>query len=64
MSFTLLEHGLMDEIRLWIHPIILGKKGPKSPYVLNCSPVQFDLASSLTLPNGIVIGNYKRKRDA
>src|SRR6185437_2268916 len=64
VSFALLEHGLMDEIRLWIHPIILGKKGTQSPHFLNCSPAQFDMASARALPNGIVIVNYKCKHEA
>jgi dihydrofolate reductase len=64
VSFTLLEHGLVDEIRLWVHPIILGKKGPQAPHFLNCSPAQFDLVSSRALPNGIVIMNYTCKHEA
>ena len=64
VSFTLLEHGLVDEVRLWVHPIILGKKGPQSPHFLNCPPAQFDLMSSRALPNGIVIMNYKCKHEA
>lgn len=62
VSFALLEHGLVDELRLWIHPIIRGKEGPKIPHFLNCSPAQFDLAGSRVLPNGIVIVNYTSKR--
>lgn len=61
VSFALLEQGLVDEVRLWVHPIILGKKGPQAPHFLNCPPTQFDLVSSRTLPNGIVIVNYKCK---
>jgi dihydrofolate reductase len=64
VSFTLLEHGLLDEIRLWVHPIILGKKGPESPHFLNCPPTQFELVSSRELPNGIVIVNYRCKHEA
>ena len=64
LSFTMLEHGLMDEVRLWIHPIILGKKDPQLPHFLDCSPVQFDLMSSRALPNGIIIVNYKCRRGA
>src|SRR5437763_11942954 len=64
VSFTLLENGLVDEIRLWIHPIILGKKGPQSPHFLNCSPAPFYLVSSRALRNGIVTVNYKCKREA
>jgi dihydrofolate reductase len=64
VSFALLEHGLVDEVRLWIHPIILGKKGPQSPHFLNCPSAQFDLVSSRALPNGIVIMNYRCGHEA
>jgi dihydrofolate reductase len=58
LSFALIEHGLMDEIRLWVHPIILGKKGPRVPHFLECPPMQLKLASSRALPSGTVILNY------
>ena len=58
VTFALLERGLVDEIRLWVHPIILGKNGPQNPHFLNCPPAQFELMSSRALPNGIVIVNY------
>jgi|SRR6185437_13580249 len=61
VSFTLLEHGLLDEIRLWIHPIILGRKGPQGAHFAHCPPTQFELAGSRTLPNDIIIANYKCK---
>jgi dihydrofolate reductase len=64
VSFALLGQGLVDEIRLWIHPIILGKKGPQSPHFLNSPSAQFDLVSSRALPNGIVIVNYRCKHEA
>ena len=64
VSFALLGQGLVDEVRLWIHPIIRGKQGPQTPHFLNCSPTQFDLVSTRTLPNGIVIVNYTCKRAA
>jgi len=28
LSHTMLEHGLLGELRLWIHPFIIGKGGP------------------------------------
>ena len=62
VSFTLLEQGLIDEVRLWIHPLILGKNGPRSPHFLDCLTTQFDLLGSRTLPNGVVIVNYACKR--
>jgi len=32
VSFTLIDNGLIDEVRLWVHPIILGRDGPKVPH--------------------------------
>ena len=64
LSFTLLEHGLMDEIRLWIQPMILGKKGPRVPHFLNCPLAQFGMASSRALPNGVIIVTYTCTREA
>jgi dihydrofolate reductase len=59
VSFALIDNGLIDEIRLWVHPIILGSKGPKSPHFLGCAPTRLQLAASKTLPSGVVILNYK-----
>lgn len=64
VSFALLEQGLVDEVRLWIHPIILGKQGPQTPHFLNCALTLFDLASSRTLSSGTVVVNYTCKRAA
>jgi dihydrofolate reductase len=59
VSFTLIEHGLLDEIRLWVHPLILGNSGPQVPHFRDCPPVQLHLVDSRTLPNGIAILNYQ-----
>jgi dihydrofolate reductase len=64
VSFTLLEHGLLDVVRWWIQAIILGKKGPVCPLFVNSVPTQFDLVGSRVLSNGVVIVNYKCKREA
>jgi dihydrofolate reductase len=59
VSFTLLEHGLLDELRLWVHPLILGNKGPQVAHFRDCLPARLSLVASRTLPNGIVILNYQ-----
>lgn len=64
LSFALLDHGLMDEVRLWIHPLILGKNGPRTPHFLSCPPTQFELMSSRPLSTGTVIMNYRCGRGA
>jgi riboflavin biosynthesis pyrimidine reductase len=55
----MLEHGLLDELRLWVHPLILGR-GSASDLLFGPSPaVGFNLVGSTTLSNGIVILNYE-----
>lgn len=57
--FMLIEHGLMDELRLWVHPLILGTQGEQTPHFRECVPTKLHLVSARTLPNGIVILNYQ-----
>ena len=28
LSHALMEHGLLDELRLWVHPLFVGTGGP------------------------------------
>jgi dihydrofolate reductase len=58
VSFTLMEHGLLDEIRLWVHPLILGSQGPQVPHFISCPATHLQLVDTKTLPNGIVILRY------
>lgn len=58
VSFLLMEHGLIDELRLWVHPLILGRIGPKSPHFIDCAPARLQLTATRSLPNGIVILSY------
>jgi dihydrofolate reductase len=54
----LLKHGLLDELRLWVHPLILGRGDP-SDLLFGAAPaVDFQLADVTTLSDGIVILNY------
>ena len=64
VSFLLMEHGLIDEFRIWVHPLILGKTGPKSPHFLNAPSTRFHLIGTRSLPNGIAILNYVFSADA
>ncbi len=59
VSRLLLEHGLLDELRLWIHPLIVGAGRP-SDLLFGAAPaVGFDLTDTTTLSNGIVILSYR-----
>jgi hypothetical protein len=55
----MLEHGLLDELRLWVHPLIVGSGSP-SDLLFGATPaVGFDLADATTLSDGTVILGYR-----
>ena len=54
----LLKNDLVDELRLKIHPLTLGKG--KKLFVDGAIPTAFTLTESLVTPSGVIIANYKR----
>jgi dihydrofolate reductase len=54
----LLKHDLVDELRLKIHPLTLGKG--KKLFEDGPIPAAFKLTESIVTPSGVIIANYKR----
>lgn len=54
----LLKNDLVDELKLKIHPLILGKG--KKLFDNDTIPSAFTLIDSLVTPSGVIIANYKR----
>jgi dihydrofolate reductase len=54
----LLQHDLVDELRLTTFPVVLGKG--KKLFAAGASSAAFKLTKSTTSPNGAVIANYTR----
>ena len=48
LSHTMLEHSLLDELRLWIHPFVIGKGGPEDLLYRDAPTRRFRLAASLS----------------
>jgi dihydrofolate reductase len=59
LSFAMLEHGLLDELRLWVHPLFVGRAEPADLLHRDSAGTVFDLADITTLDNGIVILAYR-----
>lgn len=55
----LLKNDLVDELRLKIHPLTLGKG--KKLFREGTIPVAFSLTSSTVTPSGVIIAVYRRK---
>ena len=54
----LLKNDLVDELRLKIHPLTLGKG--KKLFDNGTIPAAFTLIESIVTPSGVIIVNYKR----
>ena len=54
----LLKNDLVDELRLKIHPLTLGKG--KKLFDNGPIPAAFTLVESIVTPSGVIIANYKR----
>ena len=54
---TLLEHGLVDEFRVWIFPLVLGKG--KRLFDGGTVPEGLELTSSQVSPSGVIMTAYR-----
>lgn len=59
LSYTLLEHGLLDELRLWVHPLFVGQATASDLLFRPSATVQMEHAGTLALNTGIVILTYR-----
>jgi len=59
LTHTLLEHGLLDEIRLWFHPLLVRRGGPQDLLFREGALTQLELDTVTRLDSGIVILGYQ-----
>lgn len=55
----LIEHGLLDELRLWFYPLIVGAGSPGDLLFGSVPAVGFHLTDVTALDNGIVVLAYR-----
>ncbi|HEY4346517.1 MAG TPA: dihydrofolate reductase family protein [Gaiellaceae bacterium] len=61
LSFALMEQGLLDELRLWVHPFFVGRGGGENLLYRDCPTTTFDLIDTHVLRSGMVVLNYRYK---
>lgn len=61
LSYTLMEHGLLDELRLWVHPFFVGTAQPQDLLFRPGPQSMFDLIDTTTLKSGVIILTYHAK---
>jgi dihydrofolate reductase len=54
---SLMPHGLIDEVRLWIHPVVLGSGKRLFPEGVDKTDLR--LVDTTTLSTGVVILAYR-----
>jgi dihydrofolate reductase len=60
VSTLLMRHGLLDELRLWIHPLFVGTGTADDLLFPKGPPTQFELVDSVILKDSMVILTYRR----
>jgi dihydrofolate reductase len=59
VSTLMMENGLLDEIRLWIHPLFVGRGSVDDVLFPKGPPTQFVLTDSTILTSGMAILSYR-----
>jgi dihydrofolate reductase len=58
LSHTMLRHGLLDELRLWVYPFVIGSGGPQDLLYRDSPLTRFRLVDATPLESGIVVLAY------
>jgi dihydrofolate reductase len=56
---TLLQHGLLDELWLWIHPVLVGQIGTSETLFRDGNAATMTLLNTRVLDSGVVILSYR-----
>jgi dihydrofolate reductase len=59
LSYALMEHGLLDELRLWVYPFFVGSGGPEDLLYRDSHVTRFTLADTTVLKSGVVVLTYE-----
>jgi dihydrofolate reductase len=59
VSTLLMKNGLLDELRLWIHPLFVGTGSTDDLLFPQGPPTQFELVDSAILKSSMVILTYR-----
>lgn len=58
LSHALMQHGLLDELRLWVHPLFVGAGGPDDLIYRDGTAARFELRDTTPLKSGTVVLSY------
>lgn len=55
---TLVRHGLLDVLELWVHPVLFGAGAPTELLFHEGTEAKLSLAATRTLKNGVIVLTY------
>ena len=58
VSRLLLAHGLLDELKIWLHPVLSGQATPDERLYRDMPQARFDLVATDVHSTGIVVLTY------
>ncbi|HEX6444206.1 MAG TPA: dihydrofolate reductase family protein [Streptosporangiales bacterium] len=61
LSHAMMRRGLIDELRLWVHPFFVGSGGPGHLLYRDGPQAVFGFAGAQPLTSGIVVLTYERR---
>ncbi|GII88937.1 pyrimidine reductase [Sphaerisporangium siamense] len=59
LAHTLLEHGLLDELEIWFHPVLVGTTAPGTQIVREGGKALLELAEATTFDSGVAVLSYR-----
>jgi dihydrofolate reductase len=59
VTAQLIKAGLIDEVRFWIHPVLVGSSNFTAP--LTDAAASFDLVDTKIMKSGVIIASYQPK---
>lgn len=60
LAATFLRHDLVDEVRVYVHPVLIGRGKPLFPE--SDTPTDLRLVESRTFGNGVVLLRYETRK--
>jgi len=58
LAATFMRHDLLDQYRIYVHPVVIGRGKPLFP--TSDSKISLQLAETRTFGNGVVLLSYRR----
>jgi riboflavin biosynthesis pyrimidine reductase len=59
-----MEHGLLDELRFWVHPFFFGRADGDGLLFREGTRAMFDVVEAKTYASGVALLSYRLKTPA